>query len=85
MAQWTTQLPTKTDAGKWFVMRKLGKVNHDRVQFVEIRWNETFKEVYLCQPCNTGIDKTSAGTPLRDYQAIQLEFFPLAMPADYRN
>lgn len=85
MSKWTKTYPTKADAGKWFVMRKLNtKLTFDNVQFVEIRVDKS-DVVHVCPPCNTGIDKTSYGTPLDMYRAIKLEFFPLAMPPDYRG
>lgn len=85
MPKWSAKYPTKEDAGKWYVMRKLDATcKVCRVEFVEIRWDDKFNEIYLCQPCNTGIENQSYGTPLKDYRAIKLEFCPLAMPEDYR-
>lgn len=81
---WTKELPTKENNGQWFVVRKT--FDGVRVEFTEVRWSELTDEIFLCIPCDVGIQSRSFGTPLKLYPKDSLEFFgPLPMPSDYRN
>jgi hypothetical protein len=81
---WTRTKPTAADVGKWFVMRLNADTNKD-CWFVEIRQDEQNRELYVCHPCNSGIQKTSYGNPLNLYSPYTEFWGPIDMPADYRG
>jgi hypothetical protein len=77
---WTKEFPTKENDGRWYVVRRFGKVD-----FMEIRV-ESDGRIFLSEPCNVGIQKRSYGVDLRLYKQGSVEFFgPIEMPSDYRN
>jgi hypothetical protein len=82
---WSKEVPDKENDGQWFVVRKTFG-SDVTVGFAEVRWSEPGNEIYLCMPCNVGIQSRAFGTQLKLYPKDSLEFFgPIPMPTDYRK
>lgn len=84
--EWSHHFPTKEYDGKWFFVRREIKVGVFKIDFMEIRVDKITEELYLCQPCNGGIEKQSFGVKLKFYTTGSILFCgPIQMYPDYRQ
>lgn len=81
---WTKELPTKSDVGKWFFIKnKIGNIYIRQIRFQEEIGD--IGGIYVCPECHDGITKTSYGIHLSFYKENSIEFCgPIQMPPDYK-
>lgn len=91
--KWTKNFPTAADYGKWFFIKQ-DLDGYSKVDIVEVREDKQSGKLYLCQPCNEGIQAQSDGTMLSLYEDTNRRYNhtsfsgPITLPegfADYRK
>lgn len=88
MKNWTKTFPTAADDGKWFYLKQETGVEFPHLSLVEVRLDKTGK-LYLCQPCNEGLEAQSGGVLMDLYVQTQKQYNntsfcgPVPLPPDF--
>ena len=86
--QWTKKFPTAADNGKWFFLKQETGSEFPHVTLVEVRVDERGR-LYLCQPCNEGLEALSGGILMSLYEETNKRYKntsfcgPITLPHDF--
>lgn len=82
---WTHEFPTEENVGQWFIKKHDDGKYPPVYKIVEVCLHMGFSYgLHLCEPCNSGIQKTSMGMRLEMFNPEYTSFCgPIEMPADF--